>query len=84
MGARAGPLVLSQRPWVCLLGHAMRGFPRTLLLPWRRNILIFHSEAGRTDQWAQAHFFVAAGGSALKTGLGRGVSGAAAKNSRSR
>jgi ribosome maturation factor RimP len=44
-----------------------------LLLPSRRNILIFHSEAGRTDQWAKAHFFVAAGGSALETGLARGV-----------
>ena len=42
-------------------------------MPRRRNILIFHSEAGRTDQWAQAHFFVAAGGSALETGLARGV-----------
>lgn len=44
-----------------------------MLLPCRRNILIFHSEAGRTDQWAKAHFFVAPGGSALETGLGRGV-----------
>jgi ribosome maturation factor RimP len=44
-----------------------------LLLPCCRNILIFHSEAGRTDRWAKAHFFVAAGGSALETGLARGV-----------
>src|SRR5437660_9346649 len=56
-----------------MLQSLFRGIARILLLPSRRNILIFHSEAGRTDQWAKAHFFVAAGGSALETGLARGV-----------
>ena len=45
----------------------------TLLLPCSRNILILRSETGRTIEWAQAHFFVAAGGNELVTGLGRGV-----------
>jgi len=44
-----------------------------LLLPCSRNILILRSETGRTIEWAQAHFFVAAGGNELVTGLGRGV-----------
>ncbi len=34
---------------------------------------MFRSESGRTMEWAQAHFFVAAGGAELTTGLGRGV-----------
>jgi hypothetical protein len=46
---------------------------RILLLPCCRNILMLRSE-GRTDEWAQAHFFVGTGWSALDTGLGRGVS----------
>ena len=29
-----------------------------MLLPCSRNILLFRSEAGRTNGWAQAHFFV--------------------------
>jgi hypothetical protein len=33
-------------------------FHRILLLPCWQNILYFRSEAGRTDRWAQAHFFV--------------------------
>jgi hypothetical protein len=31
---------------------------RILLLSCRGNILSFRSEAGRTERWAQAHFFV--------------------------
>jgi hypothetical protein len=45
----------------------------TLLLRCSRNILILRSESGRTIGWAQAHFFVAAGGDEHSTGLGRGV-----------
>ena len=45
----------------------------TLLLRCSRNILIVRSESGRTIGWAQAHFFVAAGGDEHSTGLGRGV-----------
>ena len=45
-----------------------------LLLPCCRNILYFRSETGRTTEWAQAHFFVAAGWLGRQTGLGRGVS----------
>jgi hypothetical protein len=45
----------------------------TLLLRCSRNILILRSESGRTMGWAQAHFFVAAGGDEHSTGLGRGV-----------
>ncbi len=44
-----------------------------LLLPCYGNILSLRSETGRTIEWAQAHFFVAAGGNELETGLGRGV-----------
>jgi hypothetical protein len=44
-----------------------------LHLPYSGNILLFRSESGRTLEWAQAHFFVAAGGAELSTGLGRGV-----------
>jgi hypothetical protein len=44
-----------------------------LHLPCRGNILFFRSEAGRTNGWAQAHFFVARGYSASWTGIGRGV-----------
>src|ERR1700737_5573312 len=47
--------------------------PLILHLPCRRNILFFRSEAGRTNGWAQAHFFVARGYSASWTGIGRGV-----------
>ena len=45
----------------------------TLHLPFPGNILLLRSESGRTMEWAQAHFFVAAGGAELSTGLGRGV-----------
>jgi hypothetical protein len=34
------------------------GNARTLILPCSGNILILRSEAGRTMEWAQAHFFV--------------------------
>ena len=44
-----------------------------LLLGCSRNILVVRSESGRTIGWAQAHFFVAAGGDEHSTGLGRGV-----------
>jgi len=47
--------------------------PSALQLSYTRNILTFRSETGRTMKWAQAHFFVAAGGSQHRTGLGRGV-----------
>src|SRR5207253_3577276 len=47
---------------------------RILLLPCRGNILPFRSEAGRTDKWARAHFFVGAGRSVVQTGYARGVS----------
>src|SRR5499425_1686212 len=52
-----------------------RPIPRLiLLLPCSRNILFLRSETGRTTEWAQAHFFVAAGWLGRQTGLGRGVS----------
>src|SRR5580704_4948728 len=35
-----------------------RGRDRILILPCSGNILILRSEAGRTMEWAQAHFFV--------------------------
>jgi hypothetical protein len=55
-------------------GHrAGRAGLGTLLLRCSRNILILRSESGRTIGWAQAHFFVAAGGDEHSTGLGRGV-----------
>src|ERR1700719_35369 len=63
----------------CLINRVIRNRPapaplrRILLLPGRRNILFFRSEAGRTNGWAQAHFFVARGYSASWTGIGRGV-----------
>jgi hypothetical protein len=44
-----------------------------LLLWGYGNILMFRSVTGRTMKWAQAHFFVAAGGDEHSTGLGRGV-----------
>lgn len=44
-----------------------------LLLRGYGNILVFRSVTGRTMKWAQAHFFVAAGGDEHSTGLGRGV-----------
>src|SRR6516225_3781793 len=47
---------------------------RILLLPCRGNILQIRSEAGRTDKWARAHFFVGAGRSVVRTGYARGVS----------
>jgi hypothetical protein len=54
-----------------------RGIPcislGTLLLGCSGNILVLRSESGRTLRWAQAHFFVAAGGDEHSTGLGRGV-----------
>ena len=51
-------------------GYGLLG---TLLLRCCRNILMVRSESGRTIGWAQAHFFVAAGGDEHSTGLGRGV-----------
>jgi hypothetical protein len=53
-------------------GHFTRDDP-TLLLHGYGNILYFRSVTGRTIEWAQAHFFVAAGWTELQTGLGRGV-----------
>src|SRR6266403_3447225 len=47
---------------------------RILLLPCSGNILYFRFEAGRTMSGLQAHFFVGAGWSALRTGYGRGGS----------
>src|SRR6516225_8219344 len=47
---------------------------RILLLPCRGNILQIRSEAGRSDEWARAHFFVGAGRSVVRTGYARGVS----------
>jgi hypothetical protein len=40
------------------LGETDKTDTRILLLPCRGNILLFRSEAGRTDEWARAHFFV--------------------------
>src|SRR5271169_967623 len=51
---------------------AGKGLP-TLLLRGYGNILWLRSVTGRTIEWAQAHFFVAAGWTELQTGLGRGV-----------
>src|ERR1700740_1984408 len=48
------------------------GLP-ALLLRGYGNILYLRSVTGRTIEWAQAHFFVAAGWTELQTGLGRGV-----------
>src|SRR5208283_2223976 len=60
---------------ILLLSTTARPMPLcTLLLPCCRNILALRSETGRTIEWAQAHFFVAAGRNELLTGLGRGVS----------
>jgi len=47
---------------------------RILLLGGWGNILYFRSEAGRGEEWAQAHFFIAAGRSGRETGNARGVS----------
>src|ERR1700743_2479103 len=38
--------------------RAVRRRPRILILPCSGNILVLRSEAGRTMEWAQAHFFV--------------------------
>ena len=66
--------VVRNKPLDCV-GPGGPGGPGlgTLLLRCSRNILILRSESGRTIGWAQAHFFVAAGGDEHSTGLGRGV-----------
>ena len=46
------------RIWITGRQIQRRGAARTLILPCSGNILELRSEAGRTMEWAQAHFFV--------------------------